>query len=132
MSAVLRAHRRVLGGDLAAAREVEDGVGAGRARGLRRPVGRAVAGDDDLELVARVVERERVGDLGGDDVALGVGGDDQRDGRERRRRRRRAASAGGRCGAARASASAVAHLRPGQQARRDPEGRPSHERVSMP
>ena len=51
----------------------------GRARRSRRRRRRpAVDRDDQLEPVARPVERERVGDLGRDHVLLAVGGDDQR------------------------------------------------------
>jgi hypothetical protein len=69
----------VLGADLAPARQVEHEVGARVARALHRLVGAAVAADDDLEALARVVERQRVGHLAGDDQLLVVGGDDQRD-----------------------------------------------------
>ena len=101
--------------------ELEDDVGAGRARAAsRRRVGRAVAGDDDLEAVARVVERQRVGDLRRDDRLLGVRGDDQRDARAaaasapaRRPRGRRRRSSSER--------ERVADLRPGQQAGGDRE-----------
>ena len=72
----------VLGGDLAAARQVEDEVGAGRPGALDGGVGGAVGGDDQLEPLARVVEREGVGDLGGDHLLLVVGGDDQGDPRQ--------------------------------------------------
>ena len=101
--------RGVLGRHLAAARQVEDEVGAGVAGELDGPVGGAVGGDDQLEPLARVVERERVGDLGRDHVLLVEGGDDQRDarrlgaadggpagaGRRRSRSRSSAASASG-------------------------------------
>ena len=50
----------VLGRDLAAAAEVEHAVGARLARELDGAVRRPVGGDDQLEPVARVVERERV------------------------------------------------------------------------
>ncbi len=70
----------VEGGDLAARRQLEDEVGAGGAGALGRRVGGAVGGDDDLQALARVVERERVGDFGGDHLLLVVGGDDQGDG----------------------------------------------------
>ena len=72
----------VLGDDLAAARQVEDEVGARRPRPLDGRVGGAVGGDDQLEPLARVVERQRVGDLGRDHLLLVVGGDDQRDDRQ--------------------------------------------------
>jgi hypothetical protein len=59
-----------------------DVVGAARAGQLGRAVGGAVGGDDQLEALARVVEREDVGDLGGDHALLVVGGDDQRHARQ--------------------------------------------------
>ena len=97
--------RGVLRADLAAVRELEHDVGARVARAPRRRVGRAVAGDDDLEPLTRVVERQRVGDLGGDHVLLGVGGDDERDarllGRRQWRQARRGAAARARPGALR-------------------------------
>ena len=61
--------------------KLEHDVGAGLARALGRRVGRAVAGDDDLQALARVVERQCVGDLGRDHRLLGVGGDHERDAR---------------------------------------------------
>src|SRR4029078_6624684 len=45
-------------------------------------VGGPVGGDDQLELLARILLGERVRDLGGDHILLVEGGDDQRDGRE--------------------------------------------------
>jgi hypothetical protein len=81
------AHRRVLGADLAAARQLEHDVGARRPRSLGRRVRRAVARDDHLQAVGRVVERARVGDLAGDHLLLAVGGDDERDGRQLARAR---------------------------------------------
>ena len=88
----------VEGGDLAAGRQLEDEVGAGRAGALGGRVGGAVGGDDQLQPLARVVERERVGDLGGDHLLLVVGGDDQGDPRRLARQRpgaeRRPAGAG--------------------------------------
>ena len=50
----------VLRADLAAAGQVEHDVGPGRPGARDRAVGGAVAGHDDLEQVARVVEVERV------------------------------------------------------------------------
>ncbi len=47
-------HRGVLRPDLAAARQLQHGVGAGIAGALRRGVGRAVAGDDDLQPVGGI------------------------------------------------------------------------------
>ena len=55
------AHRAVLRRDLAAAR-VADHARAGRLGELVGAVGRGVGGDDDLEPVARIVEREQVRD----------------------------------------------------------------------
>src|SRR5205085_12371663 len=69
----------VLGAHLAAAGELEHEIGAGGAGALGGGVDVAVDGDDDLEPVARPVERSRVGDLGGDDRLLAVGGDDEGD-----------------------------------------------------
>ena len=64
ISLVGLAHRAVLRGDLAAARAVEQAdARLARRHGLDelvRPVGRRVRGDDDLELVAGIVEREQV------------------------------------------------------------------------
>ena len=70
-------HGGVLGADLAAARQLEHHVGAGRAGARGGVVGRAVDGDDHLELGARPLQRERVGDLGRDHRLLVVGGDHQ-------------------------------------------------------
>ena len=69
----------VLGADLAAAGQLEHEVGAGLARALGGGVRAAVAGDDQLEQLARIVERERVLDLRRDHLLLVVRGDDQRD-----------------------------------------------------
>ena len=85
--------RGVLGRDLAGPGQVEDHVGAGGAGQLDGPVGGTVGGDDQLELLARVLLGERVGDLGGDHLLLVEGGDDQRDGRELGGHRRRGAAA---------------------------------------
>ena len=76
-------HGGVLRADLAAARQLEHEVGAGvpGARGGR--VGAAVARDDHLESLARIVEAQRVGDLLRDHRLLVVGGDDHRQRRER-------------------------------------------------
>ena len=78
-------------------RQVEDEVGAGGAGALDGGVGGAVGGDDQLEPLARVVEGEGVGDLGGDHLLLVIGGDDQGDagGGSLRRSRRLPASASG-------------------------------------
>jgi hypothetical protein len=56
-------HGRVLRAHLALARQVQDDVGARRAGARRGGVGGAVHRDDDLEPVARPVERERVAEL---------------------------------------------------------------------
>ena len=65
-----RAHRRVLGADLAAARQLEHDVRAGRAGALRGRVGAGSAPPSTATIsssaLARPVERERVGDLGRD------------------------------------------------------------------
>ena len=71
-------HGRVLGADLAPAGQLEHQVGAGPPGALGRLVAAPVAGHDQLEALARVVEPERVGHLGGDHLLLVVGGDDQR------------------------------------------------------
>ena len=71
---ILRAH-------LAAARQLEHEVGAGAPRELRGLIAAAVAGDDHLEQLARVVERERVLHALSDHLLLVVRGDDQREGR---------------------------------------------------
>ena len=76
------AHGGVLRADLAAAGELQDEIGTGVSRPLRRRVRAAVARDDQLKQLARVVERERVLDLGGDHRLLVVGGDDQGQGGE--------------------------------------------------
>ncbi len=47
-------------------------------RDLLGPVGRGIGGDDELELVARVVELEQVLDAARDHRLLVVGGDDHR------------------------------------------------------
>ena len=73
----------VEGGDLAPGRQLEHEVGAGGAGALGGGIGGAVGGDDDPQPLARVVEGERVGDLGGDHLLLVVGGDDQGDGGRR-------------------------------------------------
>ena len=115
-----RGDRGVLRAHLAAARQLEHEVGAGRARARGGRVGArlraAVDGDDDLEAVARPVERERVRDLA------------RRSPPPRRRRRRSAtrtacrrrppAPRGGLPRARRSAArnSAVADLRPGELA----------------
>jgi hypothetical protein len=69
----------VLGGDLAAPGQVEHEVGAGGTGPFDRRVAGAVGGDDHLEQIARIVERERVGDLRRDHLLLVVGGNDQGD-----------------------------------------------------
>ena len=69
----------VLGDHLAAPRKVEHEVGPGRLGPVDGRVGRAVGGDDQLEPLARIVERQRVGDLRRDHLRLVVGGDDQGD-----------------------------------------------------
>ena len=105
------AHGPVLGGDLAAARVDDQPHAVAEALDeLVRAVGRGVGGDDDLELVGRVVEREQVLEPALDHRLLVVGGDDhghvrldrlladapRADARERRRPRagRRRASRG--------------------------------------
>ena len=108
-------HRRVLGADLAAARQLEHEVGAGGpcagGRVVGAGVGAAVDGHDQLERLARPVERQRVGDLGRDHLLLAVGGHDQRDARERR-----AARGGpGAAARARAAARAARRSRPGSR-----------------
>ena len=69
--------RGVLGEQLAAPGKVEDEVGARRPGALDGRVRGAVGGDDQLQPLPRVVERQRVGDLGRDHVLLVVGGDHQ-------------------------------------------------------
>ena len=69
---------RVLSDDLAAARELEHEVGASVARMLGSGVRAAVAGHDHLEQLARIVQRERIGDLRADHCLLVMRGDDQR------------------------------------------------------
>ena len=73
------AHRRVLGADLAAARQLEHLVGAGGSRARRGLVTGAVDGDDHLEAIPRPVERECVRDLVRDHRLLVVCGDDEAD-----------------------------------------------------
>ena len=111
---VLRRH-------LALALEVEDEVGAGGPGELDRAIGRAVGGDDHLQELARVVERERVADLRLDHLLLVVRGDDQR--HRRQLRQRRGAPWPGACGRA---APAPAGSRRGcrRAARRQPRRRP--------
>jgi hypothetical protein len=71
------AHGGVLRADLAAAGEFQDEIGAGLSGLIRRRVRAAVARDDQLQQLARVVERKRVLDLGGDHRLLVVGSDNQ-------------------------------------------------------
>ena len=112
----------VLGADLPAPRELEHVVGPGGPGALGRAVGRAVAGDDDLETVGRVVEGPEVLDAAGDDVLLLVGGDDHGD-----RGEAGGGIATGRRGpptgerAEGGEQQAVARLRVGEQAGGDPE-----------
>ena len=71
------AHGPVLGGDLAAARVHDQPHAVSEALDqLVRAVGRGVGGDDDLELVGRIVEREQVLEPPLDHRLLVVGGDD--------------------------------------------------------
>ena len=101
------AYGAILCRDLAAAWAVEE-PDARLACGdcldeLVRPVGRGVRGDDDLEAVGRVVEREEVLEATLDHRLLVVGGDDDADRRlparvcatGRRRTRARAPAASG-------------------------------------
>ena len=74
-------HAGVERGDLAAAIEVEHHVGPGFARAGGRGVAASVGADDQLEAIARPVERQRVCHLGGDHRLLVVRRDDQRDAR---------------------------------------------------
>ena len=73
------AHGPVLGGDLAAARVHDQPHAISEALDeLVRAVGRGVGGDDDLEPVGRIVEREQVLEPPLDHGLLVVGGDDHR------------------------------------------------------
>jgi len=119
-------HRGVLGTDLSAPRELEHDVGARLAGARRRVVAAAVAGDDDLEALARVVQRQRVLHLVRDHVALVVGGDDQRQRRRLGRRPCPGLSAGATPRAPRQAREQrqkqrVAELRPDDQRHRRPE-----------
>jgi len=71
----------------AAARQLEHLIGARgarpRGRGVGVRLGPAVDRHDDLEPIARPVERQRVRDLRRDDRFFAIGGDDQRDPRTR-------------------------------------------------
>ena len=89
------------------------------AHDLVRAVGRAVGGDDELELVGRVVELEQVLDAAADHVLLVVRGDDQRD------RRLDLLLAHGPLAHApqRRRGDRIADVRPGQSGRARPEDR---------
>ncbi len=65
-----------------------------------RPVARRVGGDDELEPLARIVEREQVLEPPRDHRLLVVGGDDHGHGRRRRRREHPAQAAPARAAAA--------------------------------
>ena len=77
------ADRAVLSGDLPAARAVEQAdarlAGGDGLDELVRPVGRRVGGDDDLQAIRRVVERQQVVEPPLDHGLLVVGGDDDAD-----------------------------------------------------
>ena len=78
-----RAHGHVLGVHLPAARrahELDPPLGEA-PHDLVRVVARGVRGDDDAQELARVVQRKRVLELGGDHVVLVVGRDHERDAR---------------------------------------------------
>ena len=87
MSHVDRSHAIVDRGDLAAPRRELEQPDARREPPDDRvgAVDRAVGRDDDLEPVGRVVERERVLQLGLDHRRFVVGGDEQADARLDRR-----------------------------------------------
>ena len=90
-------------------------------------VGRAVRRDDDLELLLRVVERERVLDAPADHRLLVVGRDDERD-------RRRSVGLADRPGPdAREDAhrERIAGVRPGEGTERAPERRPRDHAASI-
>ena len=112
-----RAHRGVLGRDLAAAR-VPDHPRARRLRELLGPVGGGVGGDDELEQLRRIVERAEVLEPPLDRVLLVVGGHDHRDGREVRvveSDAPRADASGQR------DRGRVEHVRPRERGKRAPE-----------
>ena len=97
-------------------------VGVGRrarARGARRCGRRAVGGDDHLEQLARVVERERVVELALDHVLLVVGGDDQADAGRLAAGVGRGTAAASRA-AQRAQQQRIAGMRVGDQRRASP------------
>ena len=118
------AHGAILGGDLAAARAVEQPdarlAGGDGLDELVRAVARGVGGDDQLELLRRIVEREQVLEPPLDHALLVVGGDDHGDRRLARGVLRHTALAhpGKRAGRER-----IADVRPGERAERAPEER---------
>ena len=79
------AYGGVLRADLATARQLQYDVGARLPGSLGRRVRAPVTRHDQLQQLSRVVERERVLDLGGNHRLLIVCGDDQGQGRERGR-----------------------------------------------
>ena len=113
------AHGAVLGGNLASAL-APDQADAARLEARDDVVGgvdRVVGRHDDLEPVARIVERKHVLELSLDDVLLVVRRHDQRDGRQDRGRVAAAAAAVGR---ARRSPR-VAEVGPGERGQAGPE-----------
>ena len=118
------AHGGVLRADLAAAGQLQHDVGAGLSRPFGRGVRAAIAGDDQLQQLARIVERERVLDLCADHRLLVVSGDDQRQGGERPGRRRppsRSTRAGHKQARDHGKRDGVAELGPHDQRRGQPE-----------
>ena len=121
------AHRAVLRRDLAAPRAVEQAhprlARGDRLDELVRAVGRGVGGDDDLQPVGGIVEREQVLEPALDHGLLVVGRDDHAHGRlgrqgsfATRRSRTRAERAGG---------QRVADVRPRERRRATPRRAPS-------
>ena len=135
MFAVRLADGAILRGDLAAARAVEQAdprlaLGDGLDE-LVRAVARGVRGDDDLDPVSRVVEREEVVEPALDHRLLVVGGDDDADGRLGRRVLRDPPLAHAR---ERSRGERIPDVRPRERRRRAPEERlrHGHRRESSP
>jgi hypothetical protein len=115
------AHRPVLGGDLSLSRAAQEPDAWLALRDLLddlvRPVGGAVGGDDDLELVHGVVEREQVLEPAADHGLLVMCRDDERDGGSHVLARDRPRAEAGQ----RPHGRGIADVRPRESAERAPE-----------